>query len=145
MHYINIALINHNTNHTKEIIIYSTVFPSSMSKVLILAIVVILVVGSYMIVESRNLDLENSQDRESFAGAFWGWTKQMGSSTVNVIGYAVHQDLLPQDNKTIITCIYDDPHKDYVKKDKNCVINFLCIKNKIAFSDECGCGCKTAD
>jgi hypothetical protein len=39
-------------------------------------------------------------------------------------------------------CNYDDPAKTYIKKDRNCIINFLCIQSRVAFSDECGCGCK---
>jgi len=39
-------------------------------------------------------------------------------------------------------CNYDDPAKDYLKGGRPCVINFLCVESKEAFSDECGCGCK---
>lgn len=43
-------------------------------------------------------------------------------------------------------CNYNDPDKSYIKKDKGgCVINFLCIQGRQAFSDECGCGCKVLD
>ncbi len=39
-------------------------------------------------------------------------------------------------------CSYDDPLKSYLNKDPNCTINFLCVKDKVPFSDECGCGCQ---
>lgn len=42
-------------------------------------------------------------------------------------------------------CNYNNPDKSYIKKDKGCVINFLCIQGRQAFSDECGCGCKVPD
>lgn len=43
---------------------------------------------------------------------------------------------------TSTACNYNDPEKSYLKKDKNCVVNFLCTSGKQAFSDECGCGCR---
>ena len=42
-------------------------------------------------------------------------------------------------------CDYSDLNKTYIKKEKNCIINFLCIKDRVAFSDECGCGCKNIE
>jgi hypothetical protein len=42
-------------------------------------------------------------------------------------------------------CNYDDPTKSYIKKGSPCIINFLCTNNKVAFSDECGCGCRLAN
>jgi hypothetical protein len=39
-------------------------------------------------------------------------------------------------------CNYSDPSKTYIKNESNCIINFMCLKGKEAFSDECGCGCK---
>jgi hypothetical protein len=42
-------------------------------------------------------------------------------------------------------CNYNDPSKSYLKKTTPCVINFLCIQGRVAFSDGCGCGCKVAD
>jgi hypothetical protein len=39
-------------------------------------------------------------------------------------------------------CDYNSTIKSYIKKDPNCVINFLCIQGTKAFSDECGCGCE---
>jgi hypothetical protein len=41
-------------------------------------------------------------------------------------------------------CNYNDPSKSYVRKETPCIINFMCIKDRVAFSDECGCGCKLA-
>ena len=40
-------------------------------------------------------------------------------------------------------CNYDLPDKNYIKKDRNCLINFLCIRGTQAFKDNCGCGCET--
>ncbi len=40
-------------------------------------------------------------------------------------------------------CDYSDPNK-YIKKEPNCVVNFMCIRGTEAFSDACGCGCKPA-
>jgi uncharacterized protein YpmS len=46
-------------------------------------------------------------------------------------------------NKTTTSsCNYNDSNKTYIKNESNCVINFLCIQGKVAFSDSCGCGCK---
>ncbi len=39
-------------------------------------------------------------------------------------------------------CDYSNPDKSYLKKEVNCVINFMCMRDKEAFRDECGCGCK---
>jgi hypothetical protein len=39
-------------------------------------------------------------------------------------------------------CNYNDPNKSYIKKEANCIINFLCIQDRVAFSDACGCGCE---
>jgi hypothetical protein len=39
-------------------------------------------------------------------------------------------------------CNYNDSTKSYLNKAPNCAINFLCVKGKVPFSDECGCGCK---
>jgi len=39
-------------------------------------------------------------------------------------------------------CDYNSSTKTYIKKDANCIINFLCTNDKKAFSDECGCGCE---
>jgi hypothetical protein len=41
------------------------------------------------------------------------------------------------------TCNYNDPARTYLKQGKGCVINFACMRDKVAFSDSCGCGCKT--
>jgi hypothetical protein len=43
---------------------------------------------------------------------------------------------------SVSKCNYNDPAKSYIKKEPNCVINFLCIKDKVAFRDACGCGCQ---
>ncbi len=40
-------------------------------------------------------------------------------------------------------CNYDDPSRNYVKQDPNCVINFLCESGTAGFSDACGCGCES--
>jgi hypothetical protein len=42
-------------------------------------------------------------------------------------------------------CDYNDPLKTYLKNETPCIINFLCIRDRVAFSDECGCGCKVAN
>ncbi len=39
-------------------------------------------------------------------------------------------------------CDYNNSSKVYIKKTPSCVINFLCTQDKVAFSDECGCGCR---
>lgn len=39
-------------------------------------------------------------------------------------------------------CDYNDVSKSYLNQEPNCVINFMCTKDKEAFRDECGCGCK---
>jgi mannose/fructose/N-acetylgalactosamine-specific phosphotransferase system component IID len=43
---------------------------------------------------------------------------------------------------TVGKCDYDNSSKVYIKHTQPCVINFLCTADKIAFSDQCGCGCK---
>jgi len=47
----------------------------------------------------------------------------------------------PQINTTP-SCNYNSSEKTYLKKQENCVINFLCIQGMQAFSDSCGCGCE---
>lgn len=54
-------------------------------------------------------------------------------------GYLIYYQI----NNPIKICTYDSPARFYIKKDPNCVINFLCIKDEKAFKDECGCGCET--
>ena len=39
-------------------------------------------------------------------------------------------------------CNYESETKSYIKKEPNCVINFLCTQGSKAFSDSCGCGCE---
>ena len=112
-----------------------------MAKIFVLAVLIVIVVGSYMIIEANNLDIKDSGDRTEFAKEFWGWSKKVGQSSVNVIGYAVHQDWMPNVNESD-ACRYDDKSKEYITKDKDCKINFICEKNKSAFKDRCGCGCK---
>ncbi len=46
----------------------------------------------------------------------------------------------PQSNNS--GCNYNNPDKTYIKQEKNCVINFLCVRGTRGFSDECGCGCE---
>ncbi|MFA5357487.1 MAG: hypothetical protein WC308_01025 [archaeon] len=42
-------------------------------------------------------------------------------------------------------CDYNSGPKTYVKKNPDCVINFLCVQGTSAFSDRCGCGCERID
>jgi len=39
-------------------------------------------------------------------------------------------------------CNYNDASKSYIKTAPNCVINFMCTKDRTAFRDACGCGCQ---
>lgn len=50
---------------------------------------------------------------------------------------------LPGGNNNSVTCNYDSPDKNYVKKDPSCkVVNFACLNGEQAFVDACGCGCR---
>jgi len=49
-----------------------------------------------------------------------------------------------QPNTTIAGCNYNDVNRSYINKDSNCVINFMCTRDRQAFRDECGCGCEVA-
>lgn len=39
-------------------------------------------------------------------------------------------------------CDYNSLDKSYIKKDPNCMINFLCVQGTNPFKDQCGCGCE---
>jgi len=41
-------------------------------------------------------------------------------------------------------CDYNSVNKSYIKTAPNCVINFMCTKNHVAFRDACGCGCQVS-
>jgi hypothetical protein len=56
-----------------------------------------------------------------------------------VIGAIIVVKLITTDSGNL--CNYNDPNKSYINKGPNCVINFMCMKDRTAFRDECGCGC----
>jgi hypothetical protein len=41
-------------------------------------------------------------------------------------------------------CNYGNPDKSYIIQTPNCIINFMCIQGRVAFRDECGCGCEVS-
>jgi flagellar basal body-associated protein FliL len=47
-----------------------------------------------------------------------------------------------KNKSTPSSCNYNNPNRTYIKTTAPCIINFLCIQGKVAFSDKCGCGCE---
>ncbi len=69
-----------------------------MGKILI-AVIVFLVIGAFLIIEQNNFDLkENSKDRVSFAKKFSGWLFNVGKNVKDLTGQATQQEWLPQEN-----------------------------------------------
>ncbi len=68
-------------------------------------LIIFLLVGSFIIINHYSLNIKNSsEDRKTFASAFFDWVFQVGKSTKNTAGYAIKQEWLPKDvnetNKT---------------------------------------------
>lgn len=64
--------------------------------------IIALLIGAFFTVQIYNLDLNNPKDRETFIGKFWLWMKGTGKNVIDVTGYVVQKDWLPQNdtNKT---------------------------------------------
>ena len=68
--------------------------------------IVFLIIGSYLIVQYNNIDLEEEADRKAFLLRFADWIFKVGKSTKSVVGYATKQEWLPDEtelNKTNTT------------------------------------------
>lgn len=64
---------------------------------------------------------------------------------VILIGYLIYYQINQNLNPINGNCDYNSSAKSYIKRDPNCVIDFLCIQGSEAFKDACGCGCKKID
>ena len=70
-----------------------------MGKILIAA-VIFLVIGAFLIIIQNNLDLKNdSEDRVSFVKKFSGWLFNVGKNVKDLTGQATQQEWLPQENQ----------------------------------------------
>ncbi|MBI2507921.1 hypothetical protein HYV89_03130 [Candidatus Woesearchaeota archaeon] len=68
-------------------------------KKMTIAIILFLLVGTFMIIRQNNLDVkENSEDRVSFAKKFSGWLLNIGKNIKIITGEAARQDWLPKEN-----------------------------------------------
>lgn len=83
-----------------------------MKKTYIL-IIIFLVIGSYIIISSYNLSLQEKQDRKTFLLEAAKWIFNVGKSTKNTVTYAIKQDWLPEVNKT------NNTEKTYVSYEIN--------------------------
>lgn len=84
-----------------------------MKKTYIL-IIIFLAIGSYMIISTYNINLDEEQDRKTFISKIGKWVFQLGKSTKNTATYAVKQDWLPNvndTNNTEVTYILSDESK----------------------------------
>jgi len=70
-----------------------------MGKILFI-VVILLLIGTYSIYKSNNTDLSSLGSTGSFIGDLANWFFQLGKSTSNTVGYAVHQEWLPELNNT---------------------------------------------
>ena len=74
-----------------------------------------------------------------------GCTKELKTcpdgSTVSRVAPSCAFAVCPAPNTT--QCDYSNPDHTYLKRGSQCVINFMCVSNKQAFRDGCGCGCQT--
>jgi len=67
---------------------------------IILIVIILLVIGTYSIYKNNDTDLSNLDSAGSFIGDLANWFFQLGKSTSNTVGYAVHQEWLPELNNT---------------------------------------------
>lgn len=63
-------------------------------------VIIFLVIGSVMIVNSLDTDFDDSEDRTGFVKEFFRWMGTIGKSTTNTAGYAIKQDWLPDVNES---------------------------------------------
>ena len=68
-----------------------------MKKIMI-AVVIFLLIGAYLILQSLDLeveDLEEKEERSTFLKQFGKWIVSVGKNTKNVVSYVVYLDWLP--------------------------------------------------
>jgi len=63
-------------------------------KLLTLFVIIFLLMGAIII--ALNSDLSLSSGKKSFIVSFLSWILDLGRNTVNVVGYVIHQDWLPE-------------------------------------------------
>lgn len=63
-------------------------------------VICFLVIGSYIIISSNSIDMQEKDGRKTFIGKAWDWMKHVGGSTKDTVGYAVKQDWLPETEQT---------------------------------------------
>lgn len=59
-----------------------------------------LLIGSYIIVQAHDLDVDNSDDRKLFIGKFAGWMIDVGSNMRVITGNVIAMDWLPETDET---------------------------------------------
>lgn len=63
---------------------------------LILFIIIIILIVSFFIAKSMNLDLSNSKDRKILVKETFSWLKNVGKNIKEIVGLAIKQDWLPE-------------------------------------------------
>jgi len=59
-------------------------------------IIILIVVGSFAIINSYDFDLGEKSDQVSFVKVFARWMFQVGKSVKNTVGYAFNQEWMPK-------------------------------------------------
>jgi hypothetical protein len=70
-----------------------------MKKVIII-IIVFLFIGSYMIFNSLDEDIETTSGKISFAKSIGSWILQLGNNVKDLTGHAIGQEWMPDLNET---------------------------------------------
>ena len=78
---------------------------------LFIAVVIFLIIGAYLIVLRNDIDLEEREGKKTFVYKFSSWVYGVGKNVVNVVGYAIKQDWLPERSKIENTEISSDQNK----------------------------------
>ncbi|RMF07190.1 hypothetical protein D6764_00420 [Candidatus Woesearchaeota archaeon] len=68
---------------------------------LMLFIVGFFLLGGYIIYQGYHYDLDNPQDRKSFAKQFAKWVWDVGKKTKNVVAYVIKEDWLPEAGSSV--------------------------------------------
>jgi len=66
-----------------------------------LVVILFLIIGGYVIVQSNNIDLQEGEDRTEFLFRFVRWLFDLGGNIKDLAGHAVDLQWLPEDNSII--------------------------------------------
>jgi len=67
----------------------------------IIFIILFLIIGSYIIIKSNSINLEDKEGKVIFAKKFGVWAYQLGKNTKDVVGLAVKKNWLPEEKNNL--------------------------------------------